>query len=78
MLKAQVANVRFKCFKGMLQVFHTDVAKVDRRYCICCNGCTRILQASVFNVSFVFSGVRYKCVSLDVAYVSHICYNCFI
>jgi hypothetical protein len=25
-----VASVQFKCFIGMLQVFHTDVAKVDR------------------------------------------------
>jgi hypothetical protein len=24
-----VASVHFKCFRGMLQVFHTDVAKVD-------------------------------------------------
>jgi hypothetical protein len=25
-----VASVQFKCFRGMLQVFHTDVTKVDR------------------------------------------------
>jgi hypothetical protein len=29
-LKAHVANVCFKCFRGMLQMFHMDVAKVDR------------------------------------------------
>jgi hypothetical protein len=25
-----VVSVHFKCFRGMLQVFHTDVAKTDR------------------------------------------------
>ena len=29
-LKLYVANVCFKCFRGILQVFHTDVAKVDQ------------------------------------------------
>jgi hypothetical protein len=28
-LKAHVANICFKCFRGMLQVFRTGVAKVD-------------------------------------------------
>ena len=37
-----------------------------------------MLQASVPNVSSVFSEVRYKCVYLDVTYVSHICCKCFI
>jgi hypothetical protein len=30
MLQARVASVSFKCFICMLQVFHIDVAKVDR------------------------------------------------
>jgi hypothetical protein len=38
----------------MLQVFHTDVAKGGSGCYICCNGCTRMFQASVPNVSFVF------------------------
>jgi hypothetical protein len=29
-LKEHVANVCFECFKGMLQVFYIDIAKVDR------------------------------------------------
>ena len=29
-LKVHVASVHFKCFRGISQVFHTDVAKVDR------------------------------------------------
>jgi hypothetical protein len=37
-----------------------------------------ILQAFVSNVLSVFLYVRYKCVYLDVAYVSHICYKFFI
>jgi hypothetical protein len=28
--KLHVAGVCFKCFRGMLQVFYTDVAKVDQ------------------------------------------------
>ena len=30
MLKARVAKVCFKCFRGMLQVFYIGVAKIDR------------------------------------------------
>ena len=37
--------------------------------CTCCNSCTLMLQASVLNVSSVFSDVCCKCVYLDVAYV---------
>jgi hypothetical protein len=29
-LKVHDSSVCFKCFKGVLQVFHVDVAKVDR------------------------------------------------
>jgi ribonuclease PH len=29
-LKEHIANVSFKCFRGMLQVFYIDVAKVDQ------------------------------------------------
>jgi hypothetical protein len=40
-----------------LQVFHTNVAEVDRGCCICCNGCTCMLQVSALNDSSVFSDV---------------------
>jgi hypothetical protein len=43
-----------------------------------CNGCIRILQASVPNVSSMFSDVRCKCVYLNIVYVSHICCKYFI
>jgi hypothetical protein len=59
-------------------VFHADVAKDRLRYCICCNGCTRMLQAFVPSVSPIFSDVCRKCVYLDVAYALHICRKCFI
>ena len=42
-LKAHVASVHFKCFRGMLQVFHTDVAKVDRDVAVVAMVCTRML-----------------------------------
>jgi hypothetical protein len=29
-LKVHVASVHFKCFRGTLQLFHKDVAKIDR------------------------------------------------
>jgi len=44
--------------------------------CTSCNGYTRMYQASVSNVSSVFSDVCCKCFYLDVAYVSHICCKC--
>ena len=46
--------------------------------CLCCNGCTRMLQHFVSNVLAIFLDVCCKCVYLDVAYVSHICCKHFI
>jgi hypothetical protein len=61
-----VASVSYKCCKSISGC------------CICWNVCTRMLQTSVSNVLPVFSDVCCKCVCLDVAYVSHICFKCFI
>jgi hypothetical protein len=66
-LKMYVASVCFKClrcFINILQVFHTVVAKIEREV-----ASTRMLQASVPNVSSVFSDVYCNCVYLDVVYV---------
>jgi hypothetical protein len=70
-LKMHVARVCFKyfnCFRGMLQVFYTHVAKVDR--------VLHMLQwlytyvASSYSQCFIyFFDVRCKYVYLDVAYV---------
>ena len=38
------------------------VVSVLYQCCICCNGCTRMLQRSVTNVSSVFSDECCKCV----------------
>ena len=79
MLKLHVASVYFKCFRGMLQVFYIDVAKVDR---------------DVAHVAMMFSSVCLKCficfrrmmqvfyldvakVDLDVAYVAMAIHACF-
>jgi hypothetical protein len=81
-LKAHVASICFKCFRcfsGMLQVFHADVAKVDRdvaHVAIVVHVCCKLLFAP-FHL-FFFPNVRCKCVYLDVAYVLHICCKCFI
>ena len=64
---SDVSDVCCKCFVWLLQS--------RSRCCICCNACTRMLQASISNVSSVFSYACCKCVYLDVAYVSHICCN---
>jgi hypothetical protein len=66
-------------------MFHRYVASISSGCCpsrsgccIYCNGCTRMLQASVLNVSSVFLDVCCKCVYLYIAYVSHTCCKCFI
>jgi hypothetical protein len=41
-------------FQSMLQMFHTDVAKVDRGVAFVAMVYTQMLQASVSNVSSVF------------------------
>jgi hypothetical protein len=70
-----IASVQFKCFicfRGMLQLFYTDVAKVNRdvAYVFAMVVRTRMLQAPVLNISSILSDVCCKCVYLNVAYVS--------
>jgi hypothetical protein len=48
-------------------VFYINITKIDQ---VCCNGCTLILQMSVFNVSSIFSDVCCKFVYL-VLYMFH-------
>ena len=74
-MKAHVASIYYKCFRcfrGMLQVFHMDVAIIDRDVAhvsmvvhVCCK---RLFQ--MFHLLFQ---TYVKCAYLDVAYVSHIC-----
>ena len=53
----------------MLQLFYTDVAKVDRGYCICCKCFRDMLQEFSQNVLSV-PDICYKRFDLYVAYVS--------
>jgi hypothetical protein len=55
-----------------------DVAKVDRGVAYVAMVVHLCCTCVVPNVSPVFSDVCCKCVYLDVAYVSHICFRCFI
>ena len=81
MLKTHIASVCFTCFgcfRGMLQLFYTNVAKVDQNVAyvamvvhICCKGLFPMFHLCFW--TYVIS-VFY----LDVAYVSHICCKCFI
>jgi hypothetical protein len=82
-MKAHVANICFKRFirfRGMLQLFHVDVANVDRGCCTCCICCKclrsmlQVFQRFVQNVSSI-PVVCCKRSDLNVAYVSHICCN---
>jgi hypothetical protein len=82
-MKAHVASVCFKCFRcfrGVLQLFHMNVAKVDRGCCtcyICCKcfrGMLQVFQRFVQNVSSVLD-VCCKRFDLDIVYVLHICCN---
>jgi hypothetical protein len=74
---SDVLEVRCKCFMRMLQVFHADVVKVDRDVAFVAmvvHVCCKLL----FPMFYLFPYVCCKCVHLYVAYVSHICYECFI
>ena len=53
-----------------LQMFHVDIAKVDRDVAYVASVCSKCF--------ICFPEVYCKYVYLDVAYVSHICCKCFI
>jgi hypothetical protein len=53
-LKAHVASVHFKYFRGTLQMFHADVTKVDQDVAYVAMVCTRMSQASIPNFFICF------------------------
>jgi hypothetical protein len=53
-------------------MFHTEVTKLDRDVCICYNSYTRMLQASLPIVSFVFQAYVISVFDMNKAYISHI------
>jgi hypothetical protein len=53
-LKVHVARVCFKCFIGMLQVFHMDIAKVDWDLAY---------VANAFILIIVYIHTLYKCIA---------------
>jgi hypothetical protein len=84
-LKAHVASVHFKCFRcfrGMFQVFHTDVLKVDRDVAFVTMVCIRMLQASVPNVSSIFltyvASVFILMLHMFHAYVVSVLFRCCV
>ena len=66
----------FQVFQTLFQVFHLDVAKLDKGCCICFNDIICMLQAYVSSVSAILD-VCFKCVYLDVAYVAIALLACF-
>jgi hypothetical protein len=80
LMKPHVADVCFNSFRGMLQVLHMDVAKVDRDVAHVAYVASVFDECCKFivpNVSAVFRRVLHL-FYLGVAYVSHICCKCFI
>ena len=78
---SSVSEACFKCFICLLLYVASVVSECFKSrsgYCICYNGCTRMLQRSVTNVSSVFSDECCKCVYLNVVYVLHICCKYFV
>jgi hypothetical protein len=70
-VKTHVASVYFKCFRDMLQVIHTDVAKVDydvAHVTMVVHVCCKLL----FSLFHLFFYVCCKCFYLNVIYVLHI------
>jgi hypothetical protein len=57
------------CFKGTLQVFYTDVAKVDQDVAYVATVCARMLKSVCSQCFICFSDVCCNCIYLDVAYV---------
>jgi hypothetical protein len=68
-------NSCFKCFIGMLQVFHMDVAKENQNVA-CIAMVVHISCKLLFPMFIYFSDICCKCVYLDVAYVLHIYCKC--
>ena len=77
-LKAHVVSVCFKCFRGMLQLFHMDVAKEDRDDAyvvmvvhICCN--------SLFLMFYLFFRSMFICMlHMFQTYVTSVISGCCI
>jgi hypothetical protein len=76
-----VANVCFKCircFRGMLQLLHMDVAKVDRdvaHFTYFCK-CFPLYVASILKKYFIyFRHMLQQVFYLDVTYILHKCCN---
>jgi hypothetical protein len=53
-----VANVNFKCFSGMLQMFHMDVVKVDRNVAGVSEACYKCLF-KIFHLFLVLCSSKY-------------------
>jgi hypothetical protein len=78
LLKAHTASVYFKCFRGMLQVFQTDIAKADRDVAYVAMVVYLCYKGLLPMFHLCFGDICCKCVYLDVAFVSHICCRHFI
>ena len=77
MIKTHVASYVFKCFRcfrDMLQMFHMDLAKVDRAVASILEACYKILFK---NVSSVVISVLIWMLHIFYAYVARVCSKCF-
>jgi hypothetical protein len=62
-LNLHVASICFKCFQRYVASVSYGCCKSRSKCCTCCNGCTRMLQAPVLNVSSVFLRMLQACIS---------------
>jgi hypothetical protein len=81
-LKLHIASIFFRVFQ-MFQTYVVSVSygccKSRSGCCICCNGCTRMLQAPILNVSSVFFPTYVASVFIWMLHMfSHIRCKCFI
>ena len=68
LLNAHVASVCFECFRGMLQVFQMDVAKVNRDVAYVAM-VVHVFRKGMLPMFHVFLDVYRKCVYLNVVYI---------
>jgi hypothetical protein len=81
MLKAHVANVCFKCFRGMFHVFHMDVARVDPDVTYVAMVYTYVVSVCSKCFIHLFQTYVAKCfiwiLLMFHTYVASVCSKCF-
>jgi len=75
-LKTHVANVCFKCFRYMLQMFSHGCCKSRSGCCTCCNGYTCMLQ-ELFKMFNLFQ-IYVASIFIWMLHIASVGFRCFI